>query len=247
MATAATRTDAPRYTILGQEVRLPVVVRDASSGAATYFASTNAVRRLLAGTGLEPAEVLPGRALVSLAGIEYRDNDLGRYLEISIAFFVRLARFARIRNWADFFRGKLPTYIHRLPVDGEFTCEAGRTIWGFPKTVEDLRMERTGDVVRFDWKREGRLVLGLRYRSGGRRTLPDAEMLTYSRIGGRLHRTRFRSGGEGVRFVPFGASYTLGTGPVAEELRSLGLSRRPFLGMWIERMHGSFDAPEPVA
>ena len=34
-------------------------------------------------------EVLPGPALFSIAMIDYRDNDLGDYNEVSLAFFVR--------------------------------------------------------------------------------------------------------------------------------------------------------------
>src|SRR3990172_7079879 len=79
----------PSYTIQGRTVSLPVEVRDASSGAATFLVPARAARRFLPGRVLEIAEVLPGRTLLSLAVIEYRDNDLGRYNEVSITFFVR--------------------------------------------------------------------------------------------------------------------------------------------------------------
>ena len=84
------RPAVPTFTIQGQEVRLPVRVRDASSAAATFVVSAAAARRLIpASDVIELAEIFPGRALCSLAAIEYRDNDLGRYNEISFAFFVR--------------------------------------------------------------------------------------------------------------------------------------------------------------
>jgi len=38
----------------------------------------------------------------------------------------------------------LPTYIHRLPVDQSFTCAAGRGIWGFPKTIEQIEIDAGG-------------------------------------------------------------------------------------------------------
>src|SRR4030095_12879480 len=80
---------AHSYVIQGREVHLPVVVRDASSGAATYAVSAAVARRLIPGDALEPIEVWPGKALCSIAVIKSRDNDLGDYNEVSIAFFVR--------------------------------------------------------------------------------------------------------------------------------------------------------------
>src|SRR3954469_10462771 len=76
------------YTIQGREVRLPVEVRDASSGAATYVVDATAARRLVP-AAFEVAEVWPRRTLLTLAVIDYRDNDLGAYHEVSITFFVR--------------------------------------------------------------------------------------------------------------------------------------------------------------
>jgi len=66
----------------GREVRMPVVVRDAASGAATYLVSAAAARRLLPGPELDVVELLPGRAVLTLACIDYRDNDLGDYNEV---------------------------------------------------------------------------------------------------------------------------------------------------------------------
>jgi hypothetical protein len=143
---SAARTAATRFVIQGREVRLPVVVRDASSGAATYAVSTAAARRLIPGDVLEPVEIWPGRALCSLAVIDYRDNDLGDYNEVSIAFFVRERAAARglpyVGTIADFLRGRVATYIRHLPVDQRFTCEAGRTIWGFQNRSAHRLLDR---------------------------------------------------------------------------------------------------------
>ena len=80
---------APRYVFQGREVTLPVEVRDASSAAATYLVAADAARKLLPGPELDVVELLPGRALFSLACIDYRDNDLGDYNEVSLTFFAR--------------------------------------------------------------------------------------------------------------------------------------------------------------
>src|SRR5437870_4061703 len=83
---------ARRFVFEGRAVTLPVAVRDAASAAATYLVRTAAARRLLPDPALDVVELLPGRALFSIAAIEYRDNDLGDYHEVSLAFFVRERR-----------------------------------------------------------------------------------------------------------------------------------------------------------
>ena len=130
------------YVIQGREVRLPVFVRRASSIATTYLISSAAARRLLPDDRLEVAQVFPGRGLLSLACIDYQDNDLGDYNEVSIALFVHLRGKGPTLPYAgtvlDLLRNNLATYIHRLPVDQSFTRDAGAVIWGFPKTVEHI-------------------------------------------------------------------------------------------------------------
>lgn len=240
---------APSYIIQGREVRLPVVVRDASSGAATYAVSAAAARRLIPGNALEPVEIWPGKALCSLAVIQYRDNDLGDYNEVSIAFFVRERGAAGgvpyVGTMLDFMRGRVATYIRHLPVDQSFTCEAGRTIWGFPKTVQRIDFS-TGPRASCGLYMDGVHVLSLSVPRGGARTLPDSSMTTYSFIDGVAHKTAFSSGGDGVGFHLGGAELTLGSHPIADELRSLGLPKRALMSMWMERMHGRFEAAVPL-
>ncbi|MCG8588442.1 MAG: acetoacetate decarboxylase family protein, partial [Proteobacteria bacterium] len=135
------------YVFQGRPVPMPVHVRDASTGAAQFFVSAREAARLLPSEDFEIAEVWPGRAILSLAAIDYRDNDLGDYNEVSIAFFVRprgdRPAIPYLGNFLDLFRGKLGTFIYRLPVNQSFTRDAGEGIWGFPKTVEQIDMEKT--------------------------------------------------------------------------------------------------------
>ena len=93
---------------------------------------------------------------------------------------------------------------------------------------------------------DGAHVLSLELPRGGARTIPDSQMTTYSLIDGVPHRTAFSSGGHGVGFHLGGATLTLGSHPIADELRSLGLPKRALMTMWMEHMHGRFDRAEPL-
>ncbi len=97
--------DAATYTIQGRTVTLPVCVRDACVLVANFVVSADAVRRLLPTTALQPVELYPGGALMSLAAVEYRDNDLGQYNEVAINFFVRHVAPATPRRGSDLSAG----------------------------------------------------------------------------------------------------------------------------------------------
>jgi hypothetical protein len=240
----------PRFEIQGREVAFPVVVRRATSGAATFLVSADAARRLLPVPEVEIAEVLPGRALCSIAAIDYRDNDLGDYNEVSIAFFVRARGADRgvpyLGAALDLVRSRLGTCIRHLPVDQSFTCEAGRTIWGFPKTLQRIDIEYAPERATCTLFEGDRHALTLSLPRGGRRALPETRMTTYTRIQGVAHRTAFTSGAEGFGVRLGGAELVLGQGSIADELRSLGLPRRALMTSWMESMHGRFEAAEKL-
>jgi hypothetical protein len=172
------------------------------------------------------------------------------YNEVSIALFVRPSGERPALPWLgnaiDLTRGKLGTYIAHLPVDQSFTCEAGRTIWGFPKTIQKIDMEYRPQRVTCRLEYDGEHALTLSLPRGGAKTMPDSDLVTYSFIEGVPHRTLFRSGADGFSARMGGAELTLGGGRIAAELRSLGLPRRALLTTWMERMHARFEPAQKL-
>jgi hypothetical protein len=238
------------YVFEGIEVTLPVIVRRARAAAATFVVSAEAARSLLPSDDLTIMEYAPGRTLFTLGVIDYIENDLGDYNEVSMAFYVRPRGVPRgmpyLGAWSDFLTGRASTYIHRLPVNQSFTCAAGRGIWGFPKTIERIDLELASATARCRLEVDGRHVLTLETRRHGSRTLQDSAMKTYSYIDGVLHETAFRSGADGVGFSRGGAGLELGDHPIADELRRLGLPKPALLTVWMEHMRGRFEAPQPL-
>ncbi len=227
------------FEIAGRTVTMPCLVRDASAGTALFDVDAGAARALVP-SEFDLVESAPGRCQVVIAVIDYRDNDLGDYLEVGITFFVTPA-------------GSPPdqagTFITRLPVDQEFTCEAGRTIWGFPKTVEDIELDYADASVTCTLRMDGAFVLRLTLPRGGTDEMPPMPMSTYSMIDGVAHRTAFTQGGTGSQVLvgDEGVSLEVGDHPVAKELAALGLPAPAQMATWTEHMQGSFDTPEPVA
>jgi hypothetical protein len=227
------------YEVAGKTVRMPCVVRDASAGTALFDVDAGAAAALVPG-GFRIVETAPGRCQLVLAVIDYRDNDLGDYREVGVSVFVTPG------TAGD---GEAGTFIAHLPVDQEFTCEAGRAIWGFPKSVEEIGWDRSGDSLTTTLRMDGRLVFRLTVPAGGDDAMPPMPMVTYSTIGGVPHATRFTQGGTGSAVRPGGEGVTLELGdhPLAGKLASLGLPAPAILSTWTEHMQGTFEAPERLA
>jgi hypothetical protein len=237
------------YRIQGREVRLPVCVRQAHSIASMYWVPTAAVRRLVDHPNLQIPEIVPGRTLCVIGLIDYIDNDLGDYNEISIGFFASIGRKRPARFGSlplGLMRGGADAYIHRLPVNQAFTCEAGQTIWGFPKTVDEIEFRDGANTRTCSWHKDGRHVLTCEARTGGKGEYRDREMVSLAVRDGVLYRTPFTSHGREVGARLGGAHLTLGDHPIADELRSLGLPRRPLFTTSIGHMSAAFGAPEKL-
>ena len=233
------------YAIHGREVRLPVEVRDASTTVAFYVVAAAAAQRLVAPTGLRVATILPGRTLCTIGAVDYYDNDLGTYHEVAITFFVR-ERGARTLPFfgtlLGLIRGTLATYVHHLPVDAEFTCEAGQTIWGFPKFMSEIAIIHGRGRQTAVLTVGGQHVLTQSVRTGGSRTMPERDQVSYALRDGALYRTRARMRGTGMGVRMGGAKLELGDHPIADELRTLGLPKGALASSTIAHMSATFYA-----
>ena len=224
------------YDIAGQTVTMPVQVRDASAGTVLFDVDAVAAQALLP-EAFSVAETAPGRANLAIALVDYRDNDLGAYLEIGLILFVRPRA-----------GGEDGNFILHLPVDQEFTCEAGCRIWGFPKTVEQITREDGDGATTWTLRKNGELVLRITMPRGGSDEAPALPMTSYTMLDGVPHATQFSQWGKGSQLVLGGEGVTveLGSHPIAKELESLGLPTEPVLSTWTAQMQATFETPRAV-
>ena len=226
-------TGTSAHVVQGERVAMPVRIRDAAVASAVFAVPAAPAQAVIAYSGLEVAEPLPGRAVCSLAFVRYTDGDLGPYHEFAVAFLVRPQdgpRASKGRSGKGL-RG-VGAFIHWLPVDQTFTLEAGRSIWGFPKELADIPMHLSSRIKRCAVRFDGRTAIELAVSPGlpvpAGRTAP--RFTAYSCLDGVTRRTPWTVRASGVRTRPGGARVVLGDHPVAEELRELGLDRAHALG-----------------
>ncbi|MEV5569127.1 acetoacetate decarboxylase family protein [Spirillospora sp. NPDC052269] len=220
------------HLIQGDRVTLPVEIRDAAVASAMFPVPAAAAQAVIAYSGLEVARPLPGRAICSLAFVRYADGDLGPYHEFAVAFLVRGAE-------------RVGAFIHWLPVNQTFTLEAGRTIWGFPKEMADIRMDLATRTKRCLVRVDGRTAIEMHVQPGipmpPGRGVPSVD--AYSSMNGVTRRTPWTVSPGGVRMRLGGGAYLkLGDHPVAHELRALGLDRaRPLSAATVDRLRMTFQ------
>ncbi|GGS90834.1 hypothetical protein GCM10010156_56450 [Planobispora rosea] len=227
---------------------MPVRVRDATICTAAYLVRADAARAVIAYSGMDIAEVLPGRTVCSLAFVDYVDGDLDTYHEFGVAFMVRppgsgpVSPKGPIRNLAELRRSGTGVFVHWLPVDQGFTLEAGRTIWGFPKELAAIDLRLSSPYKRCIVRKDDRLVIDLLVRPGVPVTAAGATFAldAYSHLDGVTRHIPWTASPRGIRVRPGGALVRLGNHPVARELSELGLPKRAVMTATCSRTAMSF-------
>ncbi|MFC5815401.1 acetoacetate decarboxylase family protein [Nonomuraea harbinensis] len=217
------------HLIQGRTVSMPVRVRDVMVCGALYLVRADAARAVLAYSGLDVAEVLPGKAVCVLVFADYRDGDLDSYHEFGMAFLIRRpgatgsVGLADLRNAAAF--------VHWMPVDQGFTLEAGRSLWGVPKELADIDLRLGSPYKRCVLSRDGRLVLDMLVKPAAPLPGPGPVIAldAYTHRDGLTRRIPWTVQTRGLRVRPGGALIRLGNHPIAKELSELGLPKRPLL------------------
>lgn len=236
-----------KHVIQGQPVALPVEVRHARSATATWLVPARAARAWLPDDRLRLITPVPGRAVLTIAVVDYLDNDLGDYNELAIGVMVRESSQSNLRAIRDLVKGRPAVHVHWMPVDQEFTREAGERIWGFPKTVDEIPLTVEDGQLRASWIRDGQTIMDVEMPAEGGRSLPPTDMQSYTVMNGRLHRVPFRMTPTDARVSSGGGvTVTLGSHPLADELRALGMPRRALMTTWMGNFAATFDAAVPV-
>jgi len=228
-----------RWRVPEHGVQSPLFFRDLGAFALVFNGATEAVKPLLPDARMRPVEVLPGRCLVVVAAVQYRDTDLGAYDEIAVGFPVAtgdhpLPAFDAL--WRSLGRS-LNVWIWKMPVSTEVAWRVGEGIAGFPKWVADVRIsEHDGQAHAALWD-QGAPVLEFSCPAGdapGERTLklrshtvkdgvPLQSLMLLRQLRWRDHLQR-----DAARLV-------LGQGALADALRALQLGERPLASEYCSR------------
>ncbi len=239
------------YRIAERTVTLPVRIRRARQWATTWLVPAAAAQTLIDYSELEVLQPVPGRAVFSLAFVDYLDGDLDSYHEVAFSVLVRPHVAAGPTSTLDQMRalgrGDVAAFIHDLPVDQEFTRAAGTAIWGYPKWLADITLTQLNGATACSVHCDGEHQFTLIVRDRGPLPFPSQMPPTYSWRDGVLRRTEWEVASEGGSSRPGGARLTLGTtGPLARTLRRLRLPRHALSSSATPALRSTFGPPEVI-
>jgi hypothetical protein len=249
--TTGSGAGARKFEIEGKVLGFPSLYPDGSSAVGLFSVPARAAQALIRDSGFEVAELWPGRACFSLACCSYRESDCGPYNEISMAFFVkpmhgRSSAIPYLGTWLDIVRNDSATHIWKLPVTTRLAHDAGWQMWGLPKTIDEIDFEKADGRATFQLRMDGREVLRFSVPATGRRDQPPSASAVYSIYEGAPHVTILEN-----EYHDFGMSFgggrlSLGDHPIADQLRGLGLPRRPLVSTWMGRFSLKVGPPEKL-
>lgn len=246
------RTAAGEYLVDGHRLAFPVQVADASMLLNSFLVDAGTAQKIISDSGFRVLEVLPGKTLMQLLCVDYRENELGDYNEGAVIFQVlcpgEKKPFPVFGSLARMARGNVGSFVYRMPVDQEFTTHAGRFIWGFPKWVAEIAIEFNDHGATGCFTDEGELVYSISAKTGGNARVKQQRAASLAIRDGKAWKTYGTSTGSGLTFSLGGEVPKIGdTHPLALELRTLGLPKKPLFSVSMKHTAMSFAGPESVA
>ncbi len=236
------------FQIDGRELVYPTCFRDGCSSIGLFVVNARRANELIADSGFKVAQIAPGKALLSLNCVHYADSDCGSYQEISLAFFVDKEgvgwRLPYLANWYDILRSNVASYSWRVPVSTKLARDAGIKLWGFPRSLEDIEFRRHGGSASFSWGSGEDGVLQYSVPARGNRQPATFTSPVYSIFEGEHHVSYMTQSYRDSAYHVRGVELKLGEHPVADELRGLGMSRRPLVALWNSHLAFKMSAPE---
>lgn len=235
MDTEDRESDAVRTLSTGHTVELPLDCEFTAAGG-LFPASARTLSARLPDR-LSPIRVAPRTGAVAFVSIEYHYvGGLDPYDEFAV--IVPVVADARTDlPGAQLFGADVGGYVHYLPVTTEASVALGTELWGYPKELADVTVEDRDGVRRATVSLDGEAVVTLDVPKA-RPKLGSRELTahSYTEMGEGLVRTQADLAGKfAIRPLSQRATVSFGDHERADELRQLGLRRRPLGRLYASR------------
>lgn len=235
-----------RHAIVdGIRYKMPIDSSEASAVIAAFPCDYQAARKLLPDGDVHPFR-LGGKALLVVTVIDYRQTDIGSYIEYSLAIACTHGAKPAMPLLPAILMRRYGTgqYVVDLPVSSEVSTKGGKGIWGMPKHKAPLDYREGKKWISAQYDLDGAMVTRLDVRRPERTRLPiNMGAINYCAFRGMIYRSfiYFR-GKAGLQFRKRGgARLVLGDHPKAEWLRSLNFSSDALFAVYLPAVKGVLD------
>jgi len=237
---------AGRHALVdGIPFTLPVASQQTPALMAAFRCDYNRARDLLPGNELHLLNFF-GSALFLVTVVDYRETNIGKYIEYSLALAVthgaKPAPFGLPFLFQKWFG--VGQYVVDLPVSTKISVKGGKGIWGMPKHQASLDFLVSDSAVSSQYNLDDQLVTRIDIARPTGMTIPlNLGAANYCAFRGMLMKSYIYFKGD-ARIALFGnarASLTLGDHPRAEPLKRLGIEKNPVFTAYFESTAGVLD------
>ena len=229
---------------------LPAQFSDGRVVAAVYSMPLECAREAVTPPQLHPV-TLPGRrALAVFCTFEYPQSSLGPYLEFAVGIVVCSKPQPGPFSVLDLFSARPDTgaWMLSMPVNSETARHYGVELFGFPKTVASIDVERSSSACTTTVADGNSTLLRTRVPLGRGLKMPVPWLVTYTQRAGQVLRTRIKtqwwvtlSSGGGTSIEVADCDH-----PMTEKLRSLKFSKTPIFVLHGARFRAILEAGERI-
>ncbi|HEX8805115.1 MAG TPA: hypothetical protein VF743_13005 [Acidimicrobiales bacterium] len=219
-------------------ITFPVEAEDFNAAVARYPVPADRARELVCGCGFDVVEARPGTATLIISAIDFRRHQWGSFRAVSFALL------ARPTGQPD---APVCPFVLQSPVDKRLSFEAGHRAQRLVRTLERIDVGYDDRDVTFALMVEGEPTMALHVpRVAPAATPARSSSWVYTAVDGVRYRTAvdFAMGTGDVE--PARVGLTLGTSPLADTLRALGLPHPPDGCSWGEGLSASYEMAEEL-
>jgi hypothetical protein len=243
------RREAGRHALVdGIPFELPVASHHSPALIAIFTIDARAAAELLPGDEVHPVRVSRRRALLVVTVIDYRDTNIGRYIEYSVAIACthgahRAPPLVPVLPVAQWLYGT-GQYVVELPVSSEISVKGGKGIWGMPKHQANLDFVIGERTVSSQYDLDGQMCVRVEVGRPRFEGIPLAMSgANYCAFRGMLMKSRISFRARAGFNRPFAASarIEIGDHPRVRALAGLDIAQRPLLSGFFPTTRGILD------
>ncbi len=230
----------------GKSYGLPLRYYDWSIMMVLFPASLEKVQDLIPTKKLKLMEPSPGVTMVILAAMQHRNVEgVASYNEAAVLFPVEFEQEKVVSEQTVNFPNVkcFDLYFHHLPVTTKEACDLGAEVWGFPKFVADIDIDDSGETNGCKLSSNGKDIFTLEVKKIEAGAVP-INFSCYTIKDDQLIKTFVPTQGE------FASSQNsedikcvLGDHPIAEELKSIGISDKAVEYYYASKVQGLLFPP----
>jgi hypothetical protein len=240
---------AGRHALVdGISYLLPVNSTNSPALMSLYSIDANKAKKYLPGEELHPLRLLNGRAVLVLTVIDYRETDIGKYIEYSVAIACTHGLKPAPRLLPAMFMKTFKTgqCVIDLPVSSEISVKGGRGIWGMPKHQQALNYLINDDTVSAQYDLDGKLAIKVVIPKPKSIWVPfSVAAANYCAFRGMLMKSyvyfKTKLGFTLGRKNKTMGQLIIGDHPRVQWLKHLDIADSPFMSAFLPRFEGNLD------